>query len=268
MTKYVPGSGVGATSIFARRAKMYRAAQNVRPRVQQVSEVTVDDAIVASLSTSLTAYNNAAPDEWITITQSEYNLLTNNVTGTTKVGISDTYFNAATYSGLTQDKAAIVANSASVNTPAIPANSYLYAFAVKWSGAQPGINLQVYSNSNSSSNTGFNPVGSVLPNTSSGGGFIINYYVRKSVSNTNGTNPGLLSIFTSTKMDYPSPWVGSGGYLGFYQNFSVNNGMLYNVYVPANSADVPTSSTVLNGNITGYGAFAIQGLATQTKQWN
>jgi hypothetical protein len=162
------------------------------------------------------------------------------------------------------DQSAIVANTVTANTPAILSNNYVYAFSVKWSGIVSGIgtDVRVFTNSSTSSFTGFNQLGNVLPATSTGSGYVSNYYVLKGQSVTNGTTNGLLSIFTGETS-------GSGKYLGFYQNFSFTNGMRYNLYgAPAVGSGSPTSSTVLGGNIGGYGAFGIQALTTPIKQWD
>jgi hypothetical protein len=220
------------------------------------------DAIVASLTTSLAAYTAAATNDWVSITSTEYTALQTNVTGTSKAGIVDAYFSLAGGGGLTAtDQSALVANGVTANTPAISANTYLYGFAVRWSNVYSGTDLRVFANTNTSSSTGFNQVGNILPATTTGGaGAGTYYYVRKGVSATNGATNGLLSIFTGTT---PTK---SGGYIAFYQNFSINAPMKYKLFTPA-SAGNPDSTTIMDGNLTGYGMFGIQGLTTATKQW-
>jgi hypothetical protein len=223
------------------------------------------DAIINSLSTSLSAYNAASTNDWVKITSTEYTNLQTNIASTIKVGISDSYLTSANGAGLTvTDQSAIIANTVSTNTLAIPANNYLYAFAVKYGNnpTTPATDLRVFTNTNSTSYTGFNQVGSILPSPTTGGsGFTINYYIRKGVTSTNGSTSGLLSIFTGQTSS-------SAVALSFYQNFSVNNSMKYLLFSPGATGGIPNSSSTLSGNISGYGAFAIQGLATPTKQWN
>ncbi len=223
------------------------------------------DAILASLSTSLAAYTAAADDDWVKITSAEYALLQTNVSGTEVVGASTAYLTAASASGLTVlDKSAIVYNTATVpNTRAIAANAYLYAFAVKYGQnvPTPVTDARVFTNANSASNTGFNQVGSILPTFTNGGsGYATNYYVRKGVSSVNAGTAGILSLFTGATSE-------SAKYLGFYINSSVTNSMRYLLYTPAATGGMPDSSTVVTGNISGYGAFAIQGLTATAKQW-
>ena len=223
----------------------------------------VIDQIIASLTTSLSAYNAAAADDWVQITAAEYTSLQTNISGTTKAGMSDAYMAAANGSGLTAtDQSAIVCNTATTNTPAIGANRYLYGFSVKY-GNNPTVasDARVYTNTNTSSVTGFNQVGSILPTLSTNiGGFAISYYVRKGVSSVNAGTAGLLSIFTGATTQ-------SARYLGFYINFSVANTMKYLLFTPSTTGGIPNSSSVLSGSLSGYGAFAIQGLTTATKQW-
>uniref|UniRef100_A0A6C0IR39 Fibronectin type-III domain-containing protein n=1 Tax=viral metagenome TaxID=1070528 RepID=A0A6C0IR39_9ZZZZ len=221
------------------------------------------DAIIASLTTSLSDYNDALNGEWVKITSSEYSNLKTNVASTNVAGLTDTYMSLVNASGLTTtDQSAIVANTVTANTPAILSNNYVYAFSVIYGGTSSGTDLRVFTNTSITSFTGFNQLGSVLPTTSSGSGYISNYYVLKGVSTTNGSTNGLLSIFTGETTK-------SGDYLGFYQNFSFTNGMRYNLYgIPAVGSGSPTSSTVLGGNIDRYGAFGIQALTTSIKQWN
>lgn len=223
------------------------------------------DAIINSLSTSLSAYNAASTNDWVKITSTEYTNLQTNIASTVKVGISDSYLTDATGSGLTvTDQSAIISNTESTNTSAIPANNYLYAFAVKYGNnpPTPATDMRVFTNTNSTSYTGFNQVGSILPSPTTGGsGFSINYYIRKGVTATNGSTSGLLSIFTGQTSS-------SAVHLAFYQNFGVNNAMKYLLFTPGATGGFPNSSSTLSGSLGGYGAFAIQGLATPTKQWN
>ena len=229
-----------------------------------VTILAITDVIVNTLTTSLSAYIAGNTDDWINITSTEYNNLNTNISTTTKAGISDSYLSTANASGLANDKSALVANSLTIKSPAIPANNYLYAFAIKWVTTQPGVGLCVFTNTNSGSADGFNQVGSVLPTITSAG---ISYFVRKSPSATNGT-AGLLACFTGTKMDYSNPnFTGSAGYIGF--KILQGTGL---TPIPAmryllGTGNTPTANSSLTGNLGGYGAFCIQGLTTPTQQW-
>lgn len=222
-----------------------------------------DDAIILSLSTSLTDYQAAADDDWVKITSTEYANLQTNISGTVKAGITDDYLTTSNYSGLANSGSAVVANSVTVKSPAIPANSYLYAFSVRWVTAIPTENMCVFSNTNSSSGGGFNQVGSTLPATTAEG---LSYYVRKGVSTTNGSTSGLLACFTGTKLDYPNPsFTGSSGYIGF--KYLAGTSPIPNMRYLIGGNTIPGPNVTLTGNLGGYGAFAIQGLTTNTIQW-
>jgi hypothetical protein len=223
------------------------------------------DAIVASLTTSLAAYNAAATDDWVAITSTEYTNLQTNITGTTKAGLADSYLTGAVgsnSSGFSQNKAALVSNSVTAQSLAIPANNYLYAFAFRYVTTTPSAGMLVYANTNTGSTSGYNQVGNTLPSVSTVG---ISYFVRKGVTTTNGGTAGLLGFFTGTKMDYPSSFFGSAGYTGF-NNYSSPTppSMRYLL----NDGIVPSSPSTLPSAIPGYGAFQIQGLTTATKQWD
>ena len=230
-----------------------------------VTPAPVTDRIITNLTTSLSAYNAANIDDWVAITVTEYNNLNTNVTTTTKVGIDDSYLSTATGSGLTNTNTALVANSATAKSLAIPANNYLYAFAVKWSTSEPGINMAVFTNTNSSSASGFNQVGSLLPTISSVG---ISYFVRKSPSATNGSS-GLLGFFSGTKMDYSNPsFTGSGGYIGLKVLQGTGLTPIPDMRYLVGNGTPPAANSTLSGNLGGYGVFCIQGLTTGTLQWN
>jgi hypothetical protein len=239
--------------------------------VTTASPPFVGDAIIASLTTSLPDYNAANSDNWVKITSTEYAALQTNISRVSKAGASDLYMSSGTGSGFTNANAIIGANSVTSNTPAIIANSYIFAFAVKWAGAASNDELQVYANTNATTNNGFNKVGGALPTTASGSGLILNYYVRKAASQINSSSNGLLALFTGSKK-YSTVNVnfsGSGGYLGFnYIGTASAPVMKYNSYAPSSSLDVPTSSTVLTGALSNYGALLFQALTTTIKQWN
>jgi hypothetical protein len=226
------------------------------------------DAIVASLTTSLAAYNAAANDDWVKITSTEWTALQTNVTGTLKAGASDTIL-SSTGAGLAQTGAAFVANSAqgtspTGNSPAIQAKQYLYGFAFNWALNQTTENIRVYTNNTIANGTGFNQVGSLLPDTASIG---IAYYVRKGASTTNGSTSGLLAFFTGSKINYSGTgsFTGSAGFVRFAV-LQPNPAPTMRYLIDADGI-VPPSPVTLSSSLPNYGAFAIQGLTTDTKQW-
>jgi hypothetical protein len=222
-----------------------------------------DDAITASLTTSLSNYQSAATDEWIQITSGEYANLQTNVSGTTLVGITTDYLTGTSSGGLANSGSAVVANSVTTKSPAIPANSYLYAFAVRWVTAEPAVNMCVFTNTNTGSAVGFNQVGSVLPNTTAAG---VSYYVRKGVTISNGSTAGLLACFTGTRLDYPNPsFTGSAGYIGF--KYLVGTSPIPNMFFTMASGSIPGPNINMTGGLPNYGAFLLQGLTTNAIQW-
>jgi hypothetical protein len=229
-----------------------------------VTVIPIADVIVSNLTTSLSAYTAANTDDWINITSTEYNNLNTNISSSSKVGISDSYLSSAGGGGLANNKSALLANSLTTESPAIPANNYLYAFAVKWTTTEPGVGMCVFTNTNSATASGFNKVGSVLPTISSAG---ISYFVRKSPSATNGT-AGLLACFSGTKMDYSNPsFTGSAGYIAFRVLQGTGITPIPVMRYLLGDGITPTDNSTLTGNLSGYGAFCIQGLATPTQQW-
>lgn len=222
-----------------------------------------NDTIVASLSTSLSDYQSAAADNWIKITSGEYTNLQTNVIGTTLSGITTDYLNGTSSGGLTNPFSALVANSVTTKSPAIPANEYLYAFSVRWMTAEPAINMCVFTNTNSASSGGFNKVGGVLPTPTAAG---LSYYVRKGVFATNGTTAGLLACFTGTKLDYSNNnFPGSGAYVGFRYLVGTPPIPIMRYLLGGNS--IPGANVTLTGSLSNYGAFLIQGLTTNAMQW-
>lgn len=218
------------------------------------------DQIVASLTTSLATYNAAATDDWVKITSTEWSALQSNITGTNRAGATDSVMSASGSGGLANAKAALVANSVTVVSPAILANQYLYGFSMRWSFAE-GVDMRVYTNTNSASTGGFNQVGSVLPDPGVTG---LVYYVRKGVSTTNGATAGALSFFTGTKMDYPNAnFTGSAGYIAFNISATPKPTMRWLL----TDGTVPPSNSTLSGSQANYGMFMIQGLTTGTIQW-
>jgi len=160
------------------------------------------------------------------------------------------------------DQSVIVCNNAATpGAPAIGANTYLYAFAIKYGKATPATDARVFTNKNTASNTGFNQVGSVLPTTTAGvPGFAISYYVRKGVSSVNDvSNNGLLSVFTGQTAS-------SAVHLAFLTGLVTGYKMNYRFFTPGGSGGIPNSSTAISTQLS-TALFAIQGLTTATKQW-
>jgi hypothetical protein len=251
----------------------------------EVTPIFVDQ-ITASLTTSLGAYQAAATDAWIKITAEEYTALQSTVSETTKAGITDDVILSTTaVSGQTNDitnnASLLVANGITTVTPAIPANNYLYAFAISWVTAVPTEGMRVYTNINKPGYRGYNQVGSVLPATTSSG---MSYYVRKGVVTTNGDTDGTLACFSGTRIDYPdangrlpgtngydgtTAPAGSGGYIGTRLLAGTGITPIPTInYQPGVGTNAPTANVEISQGMANYGAIVLQGLATSKKQWN
>ena len=221
------------------------------------------------------SYDAASNESWIKITADEYSNLASSIASTTKVVASDTILNAATSSGVSYTTNAFVANHVASYQVKIPANSYLYAFAIRWSSKTPTNETSVYIN-NTTGYTGFSQVGGNLPDLvggNPGAGLLLatNYYVLKNPTNTTPANGGILGFFsgmnnvdsyssatfigTVPRSDYGATPITRPG-----QGYHYITGLL----------EKPTTTTNMTGSLVDYGnnyAIGMQGLSTTVKQW-
>lgn len=201
------------------------------------------DKLEASLTTSLSAYTSASDGSWVKITASEYSALQTNVGSTTIAGATpSTMTTIGTNTNFTSG-AVFFTNVVSSATPAIPANSYLYAISFYFNGTNAGVS--VYANGSTTSYTNFTKVGGTLPTTTVG----LNYYVLKGVSAVTAT---------------------SAGNLAMWHNDNVRHGVGINIgagglrYLFTSS---PSSSSTLSSSYGNASAFSLQALTTTSKQW-
>jgi hypothetical protein len=238
--------------------------------VNPITTPPVIDNLTNSLSTSITAYNNAANGDWVTITAAEYATLQTTVLSTQLAGASASLLNAATSVPWTNSiilGGNKILSTASGNSTAIPANAYVYAFAVQYWGLYSNPNMLVYTNTNSSSNTGFNQLGGTLPATfaNSTAQSYINYYILKNPSARNGSTAGNLAVYTG------GPNIGgqsSGHWLSYVSTPGIS-AIQYKTYTPTGAPPyppIPTAADILNG--TTALAIGIQALTTPIRQWN
>lgn len=211
-----------------------------------------NDKILTALTTNRQAYIDAADNTWVVITVSEYASLKTSVSGATIGMATDTVINAATTSNFagTSTSSIIVTNQSNSNTPAIPANSYVFALKYKYTTAgQTGI--QVYQNTMTGLSN-FTQLGGDLPTTVTSQ----NYVVLKNKLTFRNPMPTetLLALYTNSapasnllyKRSTVAPTTPTASYL-----------------LAPGSIDVLTN---LSSNYVG-GAFAIQTLSTTLKQW-
>jgi len=82
-----------------------------------------EDKLRASLSTSVTAYDTAADNSWILVTETEYNSLLVKVGGAAKYAANDSFMNLSMYNGWNQ--LYTVGGNASVSQ--VPPSNYIIA---------------------------------------------------------------------------------------------------------------------------------------------
>lgn len=204
------------------------------------------DRITPSLTTSLTAYNNAANGVWVKITASEYSALKTNVSGINVAGATDATIAAIANNTNFTTGSLMFTNIVSSSTPAIPANSYMFAVSL-YTGANIST-VKVYANNSTSSYTNFTQVGGTLPTTSAAA---LSYYVLKGASTPTSTSDGNFAMHSTDNINH-----------GFKQSVGAA-GVRYL------SLGTPSTSTTLSSSFgTGTAAaFAIQALTTTSKQW-
>jgi hypothetical protein len=201
------------------------------------------DRITPSLTTSLTAYTNAASGSWVKITSGEYTALQTNVSSTTLAGATAATITAIGTTTNFTTGSLLFTNIVSSATPAIPANSYVYAVSFYYNGTNSTVS--VYANNSTSSYTNFTKVGGTLPTTTAG----LNYYVLKGAS---------------------TPTASSDGNLAMWHDDNVNHGIKQSIgaaglrYV---TTGTPSSSSTLSSSFGNASAFALQALTTTSKQW-
>lgn len=195
-----------------------------------------EDAILATLTTSKTNYENASDGDWIIITEAEYDALASNLNSVSRVGSpedkinqSDNFFGAE----------ATVANRGGGLT--MPSGSYLFAFKyrTRTSTTMSGSKVK---QSSTDVNSGYADLGSVLPTTSSAG---FHYFVLKG-SNSPTTATGYLAVYHTQDLIA----IGDPSY-----SFS-----RYQVFMGGGDGNTLT-------NAVGNFHIAMQGLSTTEKQW-
>ena len=211
----------------------------------------ITDAKAGALSTSLAAYNAAAANTWVPITQAEYNNLFSVISGT-KVGVSDRIMNTVpVIGGYTGVANTLVHNSVNSENFNIPANSFLYAVQVKTTslvGARFGFSTPAQPTTSPVNPNTFTQQGAPINNTVAG--TVLQCFIFKG----DGIQTTVTSNFNfvcNTNTDN-LPW---------------NSGN--NMADGAWRAGVTTSthSQTSSGNGNAGSSFYIQGLSTTSKQW-
>jgi len=219
----------------------------------------LSDKIYLALTTNASVYKSASSGSWVSITSAEYAAVQTSVANTSLSGLNANTFNNGTFLGAYTLQNYFTTNRVDPIAPAIPANNYVYAFAIilKTDSLTTAItNLRVYTNNNTSVYSNFSQIGnSPLPSTVVAGK---NYFVLKGVSNVSASTDGLLAISapgdnTLQAQSYNIPYItglsGSG--------LQANNGV---------TLPITTSTTMPSNGGNGW-ASGIQALTTSSIQW-
>ena len=203
------------------------------------------DRIAPSLTTSLSAYTAAGTGSWVKITSTEYTALQTNVSGTTPAGATAATMTAVGTSTNLTTGSVLFTSIVSPATPAVPANSYVYAVSFYYNAINTDV--RVYANDSTTSYTNFTQIGGSLPTTTAG----TNYYVLKGASTPTSNVDGNLAMWHNDILNQ-----------GFKQNVG-------GVGVRYTTTSTPSSSSSLSTVFaTGTaGAFSLQALTTTSKQW-
>lgn len=197
------------------------------------------DALALLLSTSLVAYDAAASNEWVEITENEYNSLAANIASLVKVGSTDSQYASDVSGGQTS-----TVTWCNNDAPLVPAGGYLFAFK-KRNGANEG-----------------NCTGELVLSSTAGAGGPLSPVGGASVELPSHASTTSNHSFFVLK-DAPMLDANDDSWIGFYCNNSridYDFGSGLNANFETYNFDATPSN---NGN---YHAF-YQGLSTTVKQW-
>lgn len=212
------------------------------------------DKIYLALTTSAAAYQAAAAGDWVKVTSTEYAALKTGVTSTTTVGADNTLMAGATQ-GIVALTSIFANRYNGTSRVAIPTNNYFFAVAfVTNRDNQTGI--RIFVNTNSTSTTGYVQQGTALPATTVPSGTVTQYYVLKGQSTaTSASNSTSIAAYSPSTVTTTGIQVTTDPVVATNAIDWVNTG-----------GSVPTSSTVLSSNYTGY-VVMLQGISASSIQW-
>lgn len=298
----VPVTGLTPGTSYTFTIRGVTAEGNTTPStasssITVLADGTLPDQIVSSLTTNLAAYNSANTDQWIRITSAEYNNLYTNVKESIKAGISDAYLaspstpiatspNVVSHLTMRPTSGIYPPNNTNTNKT-IPANNYVYAFAVNWISATPSRDAFVFTNIIRHDGNGvykllsYQYEGQYIPSISSQG---VSYFVRKSVSSQvplSGLYPSSSSVY-NLGFFTGKGIAGTTGNVGIKTQTDLQAAGETNIPVimteDLNSSD-ETMIDFIRGtyepdrasdrfSVIGNGAVCIQALVTGLKQWS
>jgi len=219
MNHYVPGSGVGATSVFARRAKLYRATptqtsssipSTVPGAPTSVSGVAADSSAIVSFTAptnnggaSITSYTVVSSPGGITSTGSSSPItisgLTNNISYTFTVFATNSAGNSlpsSSSSSVTPISSASPLAPVLISVSSKTTTTIVLTFTQASNGS-PAISNYKYS-LNGGSFTAFSPVDTTSPVTISGLSSNTAYTITLKATNVNGDSDESNSITETT----------------------------------------------------------------------
>ncbi|MCF7560237.1 cadherin repeat domain-containing protein [Sabulilitoribacter multivorans] len=201
------------------------------------------DDIYFLLSDSKPAYETASNGDWIAITETEYNILADNLNEVHKVGTTDAEYNSSP--GLFSGSSGWI--RANTTQPSMPSNSLLFAFKFKPnSGTGTGAKVKV---STTSATKGYMDFGSNLPTNNQESGGSLHYLFKG--NNTPTEAPGFICFYTAP-----------GGINGANSVSSTSAVDKVTANIQGDHSDL--SSAVFRDNWV----FFYQGLSTTQKQWD
>ncbi|MBW1294019.1 hypothetical protein [Aquimarina litoralis] len=201
--------------------------------------VDPNDSIAKLLSTSLENYINASNDEWVMITEQEYQNLSIGISNISIVGTSDQNYDTTSDIITTSSSPSTLTNE--TTTAIMPRKSYLFAFKYHAVSAvnQPGCKIKL---SDTSNTEGYSDIGNNLPIHSAYNKDV--FFVLKG-NNTPTTDLGYLAFFKP-----------AGLTIG--RKTSTNNNTYFFELGDTNEVTEQTSTPL---------KVLYQGLSTTNKQW-
>ncbi|MCX2743045.1 hypothetical protein OO013_04170 [Mangrovivirga sp. M17] len=164
------------------------------------SEITKQSQLEAQLETSVSSYLEAEDNQWIEITEDEYNLLKTKISNASVCGMNDSLFNIAASTSYVSNSGFTRANYMNKAKPHIAPNSYVFAFKYEAGGStnegsEGGMYVKI---SESTNKSGFKSLGNALPAHS---GKKTYYFTLKNGSSFRlGDNKGYLGVYNDTDL--------------------------------------------------------------------
>jgi hypothetical protein len=152
-----------------------------------------EDKIRASLGVSKTAYDNATANNWVSVTETEYNNLLVIVSGSAKYGAPEIFMNTTPATGWSASYT-IAGNN---NVAKVPASNYIIGWSVKTansSSTAAGSKLKV----STTQTSGYIDYGGPLPSTGTLAATTRVYFVLKNPGNKTPAAPAYTGVYNGS----------------------------------------------------------------------